>query len=290
VRALKRFLHGFVLAMVITGCSTVRIGYDQADHLGYWWIDRYLDLSSEKSVQFKADLKALHTWHRQTQLPEYARVTSALASRMGSDIPAAEVCEDILALREKIDILMRQTLPIWIRLSQQLGPEEIRYLKKKFAKEDKEWRSKWLDTSTEKIQRMRSDEWIDRAESFYGRLSEEQRRFIQQAVSRSSWDARITWERRQQRQQRIIATLEKIMQQRLSQSEAEAELKIIIDQIFTPEDPKQADMQRKLIDEACVNLSGLHQLTRPDQRFLASEKFISYSNDFRHLARNRLTN
>jgi len=72
---------------------------------------------------------------------------------------------------------------------------------------------------------LRSEEWIDRAESFYGRLNEEQRRFIQQAVSRSSWDARITWERRQQRQQRIIATLEKILQQRLSPPEAESELK-----------------------------------------------------------------
>ena len=285
--SLLRLMHGLLLAITITGCSTVHLGYDQANHLGYWWIDRYLDLSSEKSVQLKADLKALHTWHRQTQLPEYARLTSALASRMESDIPATEVCEDILALREKIDILMRQTLPIWIRLSQQLGPEEIPYLKKKFAKEDKEWRSKWLDTSTEKIQRLRSEEWIDRAESFYGRLNEEQRRFIQQAVSKSSWDARISWERRQQRQQRIITTLEKIMHQRLSQSETEAEIKLIIDQLLTPDDQKQADMQRKLIDEACVNLSGLHLLTRPDQRFLASEKFISYSHDFYHLVRNR---
>jgi len=287
VRALERLLHGLLLAIVMTGCSTVRIGYDQADHLGYWWIDRYLDLSSEKSVQFKADLKALHAWHRHSQLPEYAKLSRALATRVEGDISSAEICEDILGFREKIEILARQTLPIWARLSQQLGPEEIRYLKKKFAKEDKEWRSKWLDTSTEKIQRLRSEEWIDRAESFYGRLNEEQRRFIQQAVSRSSWDARITWERRQQRHQRIIATLEKILQQRLSPPEAESELKLIIDQLLTPDDQKQADMQRRVIDEACVNLSGLHQLTRPDQRFLASEKFISYTDDFRYLARNR---
>lgn len=79
----------------------------------------------------------------------------------------------------------------------------------------------------------------------------------------------------------------KILQQRLSPPEAESELKLIIDQLLTPDDQKQADMQRRVIDEACVNLSGLHQLTRPDQRFLAREKFISYTDDFRYLARNR---
>lgn len=287
MKALGWLLQWLLLAIVITGCSTVRIGYDQVDHLGYWWVDRFLDLNSDKSPQFKADLKALHAWHRQSQLPEYARLSSALANRVEGDLSSTEICEDIQVMREKIEILARQSLPIWVRLSQQLGPEEIRYLRKKFAKDDKEWKSKWLDTSVEKIQRLRSEEWIDRAESFYGRLSDEQRRFIQQAVNRSSWDARITWERRQQRQQRIIATLEKIIQQRLSPADAEAELKVIIEQLLTPEDQRQASMQRKLIDEACVNLSGLHQLTRSDQRLLASEKFNSYATDFRHLARSR---
>ena len=287
MKALKRLLQWVLITIVISGCSTVRIGYDQVDHLGYWWVDRYLDLNSDKSPQFKADLKALHAWHRQSQLPEYARLSSSLASRVEGDLSSTEICEDIQAVREKLEILARQSLHIWVRLSLQLGPEEIRYLRKKFAKEDKEWRAKWLDPSPEKIQRLRSEEWIDRAESFYGRLNDEQRRFIQQSVSHSSWDARISWERRQQRQQRIIATLEKIMQQHLSQSEAEAELKVIIEQLLMPDDPRQASMQRKLTDEACVNLSGLHKLTRADQRLLASEKFNSYATDFRYLIRNR---
>ena len=287
MKAIQRLIQCVLMAVLISGCSTVRIGYDQADHLGYWWIDRFLDLNADKSRQFKADLKALHGWHRQTQLPDYARLANLFATRMEGEITSGEVCEDIQAVRDKLEILSRQSLPIWARLSQQLGPEEIRQLRKKFTDDDKEWKEKWLDVKPEKVHRLRYEEWLDRAESLYGKASEEQKRFIQQAVSRSSWDARVVWERRQQRQQRIISTLEKIMHQHLGLQEAEAELKIVFDQLFNPDDQKQAEMQRKLIDEACTNLAGLHQVTNKNQRLRARQKFTDYADDFLHLARSR---
>jgi len=265
----------------------VRLGYDQADHLGYWWIDHYFDLSSGKSRQFKTDLKALHAWHRQTQLPEYARLASGLSARMSAEPSSAEVCDNIQVFREKFDLLSRQSVPVWARLAQNLGPEEIQYLRKKFTQEDKDWKAKWLDADTEKTQDLRYEDWLRRAESLYGRLNSDQKKFIQQAIVHSSWDPRISWERRQLRQQKIIAVLEKIRQQRLNQSDAEAELILVIEQTFNPEDPKQAAMQRTMIDEACINLAGLHQLTTASQRLHASEKFSDYANDFRYLTRGR---
>ena len=285
--AIQRFLQIILIAALFTGCSAVRLGYDQADHLGYWWVDHYLDLSSDKSRQFKADLKALHAWHRQTQLSEYARLASAISARMGGEPSSAEVCEDIQVFREKFDVLLRQSVPVWARLAQQVGPEEIRHLRKKFTQEDKDWKAKWLDTDLEKIHDLRYEEWLRRAESFYGRLNQNQKFFIQQAIVHSSWDPRISWERRQLRQQKIIAVIEKIRLQRLNQSDAEAELTLVIEQILNPEDPKQAAMQRKVLDEACINLASLHQRTTPIQRLHASEKFSDYADDFRYLTRSR---
>jgi Family of unknown function (DUF6279) len=276
-----------LIAVLFTGCSAVRLGYDQADHLGYWWIDHYFDLSSDKSRQFKTDLKALHALHRQTQLPEYARLASGLSARMSAEPSSAEVCDNIQVFREKFDLLSRQSVPVWARLAQNLGPEEIQYLRKKFTQEDKDWKAKWLDADTEKTQDLRYEDWLRRAESLYGRLNSDQKKFIQQAIVHSSWDPRISWERRQLRQQKIIAVLEKIRQQRLNQSDAEAELILVIEQTFNPEDPKQAAMQRTMIDEACINLAGLHQLTTASQRLHASEKFSDYANDFRYLTRGR---
>ncbi len=285
--AIQRILQTILIAVLFTGCSAVRLGYDQADHLGYWWVDHYLDLSSDKSRQFKADLKALHAWHRQTQLPEYARLASELSARMGGETSSTEVCDNIQVFREKFDLLSRQSVSVWARLAQHLGPEEINYLRKKFTQEDKDWKAKWLDADLEKIHNLRYEDWLRRAELFYGSLNHDQKMFIQQSIVHSSWDPRISWERRQQRQQKIIAVLEKIRLQRLSQSDAEVELTLVIEQLLNPEDPKQAGMQRKVIDEACMNLAGLHQRTTPRQRLHASEKFGDYANDFRYLTRSR---
>jgi len=118
VRAIRRFLQAILIAVLFTGCSAVRLGYDQADHLGYWWVDHYIDLSSDKSRQFKSDLKALHAWHRQTQLSEYARLASGLGARMGGELSSAEACENIQVFREKFDLLSRQSVPVWARLAQ----------------------------------------------------------------------------------------------------------------------------------------------------------------------------
>ncbi|MEY4021415.1 MAG: hypothetical protein RI960_427 [Pseudomonadota bacterium] len=285
--AIQRILQSILIAVLFTGCSAVRLGYDQADHLGYWWVDHYLDLSSDKSRQFKADLQALHAWHRQSQLPEYARLASELSTRMGGEPSSAEVCDNIQVLREKFELLSRQSVPVWARLAQQLGPEEINYLRKKFTQEDKEWKAKWLDADVEKIHDLRYEDWLRRAELFYGRLNHDQKKFIQQAIVHSSWDPRISWERRQQRQQKIIAVLEKIRHQHLSQFDVEAELSLIIEQIVNPEDPKQANLQRKVVEEACINIAGLHQRTTASQRRHASEKFSDYANDFRYLTRSR---
>jgi hypothetical protein len=178
-------------------------------------------------------------------------------------------------------------VPVWARLAQQLGPEEINYLRKKFTQEDKEWKAKWLDADVEKIHDLRYEDWLRRAELFYGRLNHDQKKFIQQAIVHSSWDPRISWERRQQRQQKIIAVLEKIRHQHLSQFDVEAELSLIIEQIVNPEDPKQSNMQRKVVEEACINIAGLHQRTTASQRRHASEKFSDYANDFRYLTRSR---
>jgi hypothetical protein len=168
-----------------------------------------------------------------------------------------------------------------------VGPEEIRHLRKKFAQEDKDWKAKWLDADLEKIHDHRFEEWLRRAESLYGRLNQNQKKFIRQAIVHSSWDPRISWERRQFRQQKIIETFEKIRQQRLSQADAEAELAQLIEQLLNPEDPKQAAMQRKVLDEACINLAGLHQRTTPSQRLNAREKIGDYADDFRYLTQSR---
>ena len=110
---------------------------------------------------------------------------------------------------------------------------------------------------------------------------------MRDAVRRSSWDPQLSWERRLLRQQQTLSVLEKILRERLAQSAAEDEIRLLVVRSLRPEDARMAEMQRRLMDEACTNLSGLHQLASPEQRSRARDKLAAYEQDFRLLAERR---
>ncbi len=285
-RRLRLWLIVTTLALV-GGCSAVRLGYDQAEPVLRWWADRHLDLNAGQSRWLKDELRAFHTWHRRTQLPAYADLAATLARQSAGDVSAAQVCENLDSATAHIDFLLRQAAPLLAGLSRQLDVTQLQHLKRHFAEEDREWRDKWLDVSPERRTQLRMEDWTERAQSYYGRLTREQREFILRAVQRSSWDPQLSWERRQLRQQHILFVLDKVIRQRLSQTAAEEEILVLIERSLRPEDVRIAGMQRMLLQEACNNLSGLHQLSTEAQRLRARDKLLSYEQDFRQLAAKR---
>jgi hypothetical protein len=276
----------FVLAatlLLLGGCSMVKLGYDQADLVARWWFDRQLDLDSSQSRWLKQELQGFHAWHRQTQLPAYAELVDVVARQSIGDVTPDQACENIDLAAEHLDTLLKQSVPLFAGLARQLQPAQLQHLKRRFAEEDREWLEKWLDGSNEQRLRRRVDDWEERAETYYGRLSREQRDFIVRAVQNSSWQPQLSWERRQNRQQQILLTLEKIQAQKLSQSAAEAEILALIERTMHPSDVRFTTMQQRLQTEACTNLATLHQLTTAEQRSRAQKKLMGYERDFKQL-------
>ena len=276
----------FVLAatlLLLGGCSMVKLGYDQADLVARWWFDRQLDLDSSQSRWLKQELQGFHAWHRQTQLPAYAELVDVVARQSTGDVTPDQACENIDLAAEHLDTLLKQAVPLFAGLARQLQPAQLQHLKRRFAEEDREWREKWLDGSNEQRIRRRVDDWEERAETYYGRLSREQRDFIVRAVQNSSWQPQLSWERRLNRQQQILLALEKIQSQKLSQSAAEAEILALIERTMHPSDVRFSTMQQRLQTEACTNLATLHQLTTAEQRSRAQKKLMGYERDFKQL-------
>lgn len=275
---------GLVLLLVLSaGCSMVKLGYDQADLVARWWFDRQLDLNSQQSTWLKTELQRFHAWHRQTQLSGYGDLVAGVARQTLGDITPEQTCDNIDAATERVDILLKQAVPVFAGLARQLEPAQIQHLQRRLADDDREWREKWLDGTAEQRIRRRADDWEERAEGYYGRLNREQKVFILRAVQNSSWQPQLSWERRMIRQQSIVATLEKIQTERLSQSAAEQEIQSLIERSMRPSDARFSTMQQNLQKEACHNLAGLHQLTSAEQRIRAQKKLLGYERDFRQL-------
>ncbi|MCX7224461.1 MAG: hypothetical protein NT071_02345, partial [Burkholderiales bacterium] len=47
---------GLLLALLLSGCSALRLGYSQAPELAYWWLDSYFDFTEAQTTRVRADL------------------------------------------------------------------------------------------------------------------------------------------------------------------------------------------------------------------------------------------
>jgi hypothetical protein len=273
-----------LLVFALSACGLVRTGYDNLDTIAYWWMDRYLDFNESQKREVKAGLKALHVWHRSTQLPAHADLLGELRQMAKSDVSPTAACDVITKARDQFEALVVQTAPQAATLALSLEPANLKRLRKKFAEEDKQWREKWLDIPAKQLAEDRLEEWTDRSEFFYGRLSAAQKQAIRDAIARSALDPKISWMVRQRRQEDILSTLEKIRKTRPSPELAEAEIRALMDRSLHPDDAIGAEMRRNLFTEACANSATMHKLATSAQRKRAEEKLADLEQDLRKLA------
>jgi hypothetical protein len=283
VRILQRYAV-VLLVFALSACGLVRTGYDNLDTLAYWWMDRYLDFNESQKREVKADLKAWHAWHRSTQLPAHADLLAELRQMAKNDVSPPAACDAITKARDQFETLLLQTAPQAATLALSLESPNLKRLRKKFAEEDKQWREKWLDVSAKQLAEDRLDEWTDRSEFFYGRLSAAQKQAIRDAIARSALDPKISWMLRQRRQEDILVTLEKIRKTKPSPELAEAEIRALMERALNPDDGVGSEMRRNLFNEACANSAAMHKLATPAQRKRAEEKLAGLEQDFRKLA------
>ena len=283
VRILQRYAV-VLLVFALSACGLVRTGYDNLDTLAYWWMDRYLDFNESQKREVKADLKAWHAWHRSTQLLVHADLLAELRQMAKNDVSPPAACDAITKARDQFETLLLQTAPQAATLALSLESPNLKRLRKKFAEEDKQWREKWLDVSAKQLAEDRLDEWTDRSEFFYGRLSAAQKQAIRDAIARSALDPKISWMLRQRRQEDILVTLEKIRKTKPSPELAEAEIRALMERALNPDDGVGSEMRRNLFNEACANSAAMHKLATPAQRKRAEEKLAGLEQDFRKLA------
>ena len=62
------------MVCLFTACSAIKIGYNNAPELAYWWLDGYADFSEVQTLKAREELARLHQWHRTTELPRLAEL------------------------------------------------------------------------------------------------------------------------------------------------------------------------------------------------------------------------
>ncbi|WP_293636108.1 DUF6279 family lipoprotein [Polaromonas sp.] len=271
------------VAGVLQACSVVKLAYNQAPDLAYWYLDTYLDLTGEQSLRVKASLNQLQAWHRQTQLPVYITALQKLQQQLPSDTTAAAACAVAADVRNNLGAVARQAESLAAGVAVMLQPTQIGHLAQKFAKTNAEAEDELQDDSGKTRQGKRYRQLLSRAESLYGTLDEPQRAVIARRLEQSRFDLRVLFAERQRRQRDTLQTLQPMAAGQSSPAQAQTALRGLIERTLNPMEPAYRRYLDQLGQENCQGFAELHNSTTPAQRSKAVETLRGYEQDFRIL-------
>ena len=200
----------------LPGCSALRVAYNTGPTLAWWWLDGYMDFSSEQTPQVKASIERWFAWHRQTQVPVYIALLASAEPHATEPLTPAATCQWYGRIMDALAPALARAVEQAADVLPGIGEEQLRHLEQRYVKVLDEMRREYLQPDKE--ERLAADvkRALDRAQQVYGRLDEPQRKVISEAVAASPFDAEAWMQERKRRQRDTLATARRLLARRMN--------------------------------------------------------------------------
>lgn len=271
-------------ALLLGGCSALRLAYNQGPALAYWWLDGYFDLDAAQATEAQQALGEWFAWHRTTQLPDYAALLAQARQQIVRDLSAAEVCAWSDALRRRLERGYEHGVPSLARLLVSLTPQQVNHVEQRYRRTDDEFRADHLQATPDERLAALTERTVSRAERVYGRLEAAQRRALERDLAASPFDARGWLAERQARQRKIVAGLRALQGRPGDIARAEAALRLFAVHAAQSPRPAYRRYQEQLLAYNCALVARLHNGTSAEQRRHAVARLQGWEDDLRALA------
>lgn len=278
------WILGLLLAG-LTGCSAVRLSYNQGPFLAHWWIDGYIDFSTEQSARARAALDDWFSWHRATQLADYATVLGGVQRMVVDNVTPLQLCALYQSSMSRVDRAYEQAVPAMADIARSMTPAQLRHLEQRYQKSNDELQRDHLKGDPTERRETQQKQWLERAESFYGRLDDPQRQLLTTALDGSPFDAQRWLVERRARQQDILRGLRQLHADRADAANAEALMRSLAVTMTRSARPDYQSYRLRLQEANCDTAARLHNSTSAAQRQRAIKKLKEWEDDLRALMR-----
>jgi len=286
-RIITASLVAVSMSVILTGCSAVRLGYNNLPDIASWWLDSYIDFSDTQGPQAKAALQKLQTWHRKEELPAIAELLVQAQTLAPQNITPEQACKIWEGAQVRVESFIQESSRLAAPVVSQLSAKQLKHLEKEWASRNEDWKKQWLQGTPDSRIKKRLDLAAERFNSFYGDLNLEQRQVLKQQFLQSTWTPEASYQLRLKRQQEQLIALQamssEITKPAMPLAQVEKALQSLILQSVRPKDTADLSKQLQLEQQACQNLAQLHNTMSPAQRFKAQRKLKDYETDVREL-------
>ncbi len=280
-----RTLLLIAMMVAMAGCSSIRFTYNHGDTLLYWWLNNYLDLDSDQSGFVKKDIDNLFQWHRKTQLKDYTQLLATGQRQLAGNITQADLLADYRDIKARTELLAYKALPELADLARTVRPEQIAQMEKKFAKNNEDFRKKFMRGDQEDRQKARFKKSMEQFDLWFGRFSSEQEAVLRKASDARVLDNDIWLDERVRRQKRIVAVLRKVQQEKLSKDATIAALHNLVKELFDRfEAPERKSFFDTYTEQTVQLILTAVKIATPAQKAHAQKRMQGWIEDFNTLA------
>lgn len=277
-----RIINALVLTFALTGCSAIRLAYNQSPLMIHWWLDDYADFDDEQSKLLRSQLNALQAWHRSQELPHYANLLAQVQQLASGPVSHPQICQVYEQFRPRLQRLSEQAALGLAVTAPLLKPEQLSAITKQIDKTNRKWRKEWLDITRPELIELRLSKTRDQLEGFYGPLSEQQISVLRQLKSASEYDPRLAWTERLQRQDELLQVLRQQSKGK-NPDLVVADIKAHLRRQFIDPNTLYRTQSELRLREGCRSIAAVHNTASSEQRQHLLHKLQDYQSDFRAL-------
>lgn len=270
-------------AVLSSACSSVRLVYNNAPQLAWWWLDGYADFGSEQAPAARQAVDGFFDWHRRSQLPDYAAWLVAIRPQLAGNMNPAQACRLQDQGRDMLEPSLQRALLLAADHVPGLGDEQFRSIDKRFVKVNDTLRDDFLQPDPADRADAAFKRTLERAERLYGHLGSAQKRVIEEGLATSPFKPELWLADRQRAQRDTVLTLRKLVADRAGPDQRLAALRELAQRAERSPDPAYRAYQLRLAEYNCNFAARLHNATTPAQREKARERLQGWADDLRAL-------
>ncbi|HVE54826.1 MAG TPA: DUF6279 family lipoprotein [Ramlibacter sp.] len=280
---LGRIIVALSLALALSACSAIKLGYSNLPNLAYWWLDGYADFSDEQAPLVRDELARLQAWHRQQELPLVVELLARMEQAAPGEVSAQQACSYLGEVQQRLKAVQERGEGPVMAIAASLTGRELRHIQRKFRRNNENFQKEWVHVPREEQVGKRYEKTLERVETIYGRLDAPQRAVLRQRLEQSAYDPARSHAEYQRRQQELLAFLRRAGPRGTPADESHALVRGWFARIEHAPDPAYRAYQDTLRQEGCATFAAVHQVTTAAQREQAVRRLRAYQRDLREL-------
>jgi hypothetical protein len=244
-------------------------------------IDRYFQVDSQQKAFLKQQLKQFLAWHRQAELPLYAKLLSELKTKAQDGVTQEELEWAFAQFEARRRESFLYLLPKAAAFFTTLQPQQLDYFEKEFVKAVPPEQPALSDFDRQRRLEERAQKTIDKMEDWFGRLTDGQI-FRIQNLSFALPDVKQEWIDYRETRRREFVTF---LRQNPSAEEIIAYLK---PWLIHPREAYLPQYQAKFLEMEVAVKTMILQIDKfitASQRKKALKRLSGYIKDFKKLSR-----